>query len=862
MKSISCPNLKQLTVTIYRNILYYEHFFSLFRRLSTVEHLTLLLAIGVDRRGPNHFIDGFDLQREIVSYMPHLQQFKFHIRSILRRAPHIEVDTIRQSFVKQQQPVDCVLDFFKNRYGQCQIYSLPFIGTRLDFISNRFPFFDIKDTFSNVSTLLLFDDVKPFESVFFERMVRSLPRLKTLEVFNQLEQEEKGTINTNVIEFTHLTALILHDIHVDYAKQLLCRSRLPCLVELIICNDSLLVIIAENNQHARENCSKVESLQIIEPWIKPTSDQLNFFPSVINLLNIYENLRTVDNNDEPGSTYAADYEEEYIDQPSPERDQKTNCENRSIKSLFCQGSFSSSVLLRSNTLRNKAIRSDTNDSTSLVDVVLIFLNKWYATSIDLNDDDENNNTSSSLDEPNQILRLLRSSIVKDGKLTPVVDKNLNTSKKITRDKDRQLNTSQIIIPYIDAKYDRVRLMAMSTLSSIMDFQDFGVLQEKKPNMAQDIVKLIFDFIDRAVAQGNSQYKGISFELLLRYLLRFLVQDFVKKQMIQYIPKIITYVEQRHLNALKILRKCSSSPEMKQNLTNNFELNEFLTTKANALFASDPRMKKIIDQIRQNLAPEEQQHESPVPIDINTRQAFISYCHRDRAQCDKFVQALKQANLFTDVWVDRSYMKDDMVDTITSAIRQSKAVFVLLSDAYCTSDFCRREWQFAITKKIKIYPVFVQEDFKRDAFDWVVFNIGHSHFYKIYKNDELQRLIKNLRSESHERPKSPMNLKNDLNESQVLIWTSEDIQDWCRTNNLEKWCEPLAHYHGKALLELNRMLENDTNIQYIVNGRDITLTDVVLFKCELQKLLLKRKTTHKLPKKKDVMKYRSTDMSTK
>jgi hypothetical protein len=272
--------LKQLTITIYRNTLHHEQLFPLFRRLSTVEHLTLLLAINVGRRGLDHFIDGFDLQREIISYMPHLYQFKFHIRSILRRAPHIEVDTIRQSFVRQQQPVDCVLDYFKNRYGQCQIYSLPFIGTRLDFISNRFPLFDVKNIFSNVTTLLLFDDIKPFENVFFERVARSLPRLRTLDVFNQLEQNEKETIKTNLIEFNHLAALILHNIHVDYAEQLLCRSRLPCLVQLIIRNDSLLVVIAEDNQQARENCSKVESLQIIEPWIKPTSDQLNFFPSV------------------------------------------------------------------------------------------------------------------------------------------------------------------------------------------------------------------------------------------------------------------------------------------------------------------------------------------------------------------------------------------------------------------------------------------------------------------------------------------------------------------------------------------------------------------------------------------------------
>ncbi|CAF4645813.1 unnamed protein product [Rotaria sp. Silwood1] len=541
-------------------------------------------------------------------------------------------------------------------------------------------------------------------------------------------------------------------------------------------------------------------------------------------------------------------------------------------------------LLGSNILRDTAIRSDSNDITSLVDVALIFLNKWYATSIDLNDNDddddnENNNTSSSLDEPNQVLRLLRSSVVKDGKLTPIVDENLKTSKKKNSSRDQQLNTSQIIIPYIDAKYDRLRFMAMSTLSCTMDFHDFSVLQKKKLNMAQDIVKIIFDFIDQAVAQENLQYKGISFELLLRYLLRFLVQDFVKGPTIPYISKIVHYAEQRHLNALKILRKISSSPDMKQGLKNNIELNEFLTTKAPALFASDPRMKKIIEQIRQNLAPE-QQYEPLISVDTNSRQAFISYSHRDKVQCDRFVQALEQANLFRNVWVDRRYMRDDMVDTITSAIRQSKVVFVLLSNAYCTSDFCRREWQFAITKSIKVYPVFVQEDFQRNTFDWVVFNIGHNRFYKIYKDGELQHLIKNLRRDEHEQSKSPL----DLNESQVTIattietnpldkdanlkkkpiakWTSEDIQNWCRTNNLEKWRTPLNSYHGKALLELNRMLENDTNLQYIVNGRDINLTDVVLLKCELHKLLSKRKTIRKLPKKKDITKHRSTDISTK
>ena len=63
--------------------------------------------------------------------MPHLRQFNFHIRSILQDAPQVDIDILRQSFLEQrvQQFVNCTLDYFNNHYGQCQVFSLPFIAT-------------------------------------------------------------------------------------------------------------------------------------------------------------------------------------------------------------------------------------------------------------------------------------------------------------------------------------------------------------------------------------------------------------------------------------------------------------------------------------------------------------------------------------------------------------------------------------------------------------------------------------------------------------------------------------------------------------------------------------------------------------
>jgi hypothetical protein len=254
---------------------------SLLQRLSNVEYLTLLLAIGRKNTIPNHFIDRSMLERDILVYMSRLRQFLFHIRSILRNASRITIRQIRQSFVKkqqQEQAFGCVLDHFKNNFGPSQIYSLPFIGTRLDFISNRFPFFDNNNTFSNVTTLLLFDDIKPFESIFFERLVRALPQLKILEIINELEQQEKTTTMTTNINFIHLAVLILRHIHMDYAKKFLYQIHLSSLIELTINKDILLRIIDENHKQARDNFSKVGTILTSKPSYELIDMIQNFFP--------------------------------------------------------------------------------------------------------------------------------------------------------------------------------------------------------------------------------------------------------------------------------------------------------------------------------------------------------------------------------------------------------------------------------------------------------------------------------------------------------------------------------------------------------------------------------------------------------
>jgi hypothetical protein len=233
-------------------------------------------------------------------------------------------------------------------------------------------------------------------------------------------------------------------------------------------------------------------------------------------------------------------------------------------------------LLASNTLQKKTEESNLNDETLLLDAVLVFLVKWSDTPQDLIDEEEEKSSSTS-EQPNQLLHCLQSH-------------------------QEFQQTAQILVPYIDAKYDRIRLMALSILSNIMHDQDFKDLENKKPHMAKDLVKLLFDFINQAEKQSGHSYKGIAFYTLLHSLLRFLVQDFIKKETLPYISQIVHYAKKQDIYPLKILFKISTNPGLREDLSKNVDLKTFLDTDADLIYGANSTMSTIVKYIRQNLAP--------------------------------------------------------------------------------------------------------------------------------------------------------------------------------------------------------------------------------------------------------------------
>ncbi len=66
----------------------------------------------------------------------------------------------------------------------------------------------------------------------------------------------------------------------DCAEQFLCRTHLPCLIELVIHKGILLTIVAQDQQQARDNCSKVENLLTSEIFYDSVDAVRNFSPLV------------------------------------------------------------------------------------------------------------------------------------------------------------------------------------------------------------------------------------------------------------------------------------------------------------------------------------------------------------------------------------------------------------------------------------------------------------------------------------------------------------------------------------------------------------------------------------------------------
>lgn len=504
-------------------------------------------------------------------------------------------------------------------------------------------------------------------------------------------------------------------------------------------------------------------------------------------------------------------------------------------------------LLAPNALQKKTQDATLNDETLLIDSTMVFLVKWADTQRDLDDNDKANPTTDRSPSTNQLLHQIQ----------------LDPSFR---------NINQILIPYINAKYDRLRLMTLSILSILISNEDFENLQSKEAEMSKNLIELLLSFVDRAAEQQDRSYKGISLDTLLYYLYRFLIQDFIKRETPPHLSRIIKYARSHHEYALKILRRITLARDLQKVLREHQDLKQFLDVDANHLFTKNSIGYSIIEDIRQNLIPPPpappKAADKPSGLSSNQRQVFISYSHKDKPTAHEVYRKLDETKLFTKIWIDKNDMRGNAYHTVAKAISASTVLIVLLSDNYCNSDFCGLEWEYATNEKVKVHVIIVQEGFDKKKYDWVRFITGANTYYKYHKEEEMQRFFTDLDEfvqqmhsnqiqkttvstsvTSERKPDVRVNNHGYLQKSSIQRWTTDDVQDWCDDHRLERWCRPLKHFDGETVIKLRRDLSNDGRIQLIGEQHHLDLFEITRFKSEVDKVVFPPTLKRKPPTKK-------------
>lgn len=242
---------------------YDEMVVPLLHRMLNLEELSLNLDVWKEET----FIDGNSL-KIVINHMARLSKFTFNIRSEVDFNDGISFvsnEDIENSFSNFQfSQVMCWVDyFFALEFGQCRIYSCPYVWKEYHQITNSFP----GGLFPHVEKISLFDD-RPFEYEFFLRISQSFPLIKVLKLVNKKPQQQKKRSGQSkddnehlpIIEYPHLRELDLQHVHTDYLEQFLLATK-TCLPSgvCLLTSYALLAVVTHGFRRTatRFNCSRM-----------------------------------------------------------------------------------------------------------------------------------------------------------------------------------------------------------------------------------------------------------------------------------------------------------------------------------------------------------------------------------------------------------------------------------------------------------------------------------------------------------------------------------------------------------------------------------------------------------------------------
>ncbi|CAF1049691.1 unnamed protein product [Adineta steineri] len=256
----------------------------LLHRMLNLEKLDLLLRVYREKG----LIDMNELKMNIINYMSQLNKFILNIFShntlpIQNSSPLNENNDNIIKYLYNNQIISCIDYFPEKQYNQCLIYSYPYTLEFYNNISNKFP----GGLFKYVREVSLYDEY-PFAHEFFIRIQKSFPLMKKLTIINEKAQINKQCIQSNydnqylsIIEYLHLTTLILNKVHDDYIELFLDHTKM-CLSNnlfLYVTYRSLERVTHHFQREATQiNCTKLRCLSI--NGISSIPDHVkNYFPN-------------------------------------------------------------------------------------------------------------------------------------------------------------------------------------------------------------------------------------------------------------------------------------------------------------------------------------------------------------------------------------------------------------------------------------------------------------------------------------------------------------------------------------------------------------------------------------------------------
>lgn len=256
---------------------------SLLRRMRNLNRLTLRLDIM-----RSSVVDGIHLNEKIVSTMPHLNTFLFHLCTKMKTSSMnylLTTNDVESTFTNwKYSPVVCTVDHFSDGFTDCHIYSKPFPFNRFVCLPGSL----CGQDFRFLTSLSLFD-TRPFEHDFFQWISETMPLLNFLLIHNLTAQEKKcqtRSVDEKAISsglpYLHLVRLGLTFAHVDYAYQFLCctNAYLPALAALSIPYEKLSIVTnGFTNDATRSTCGQLNEVNFKELIVHPEHFH-QYFPSL------------------------------------------------------------------------------------------------------------------------------------------------------------------------------------------------------------------------------------------------------------------------------------------------------------------------------------------------------------------------------------------------------------------------------------------------------------------------------------------------------------------------------------------------------------------------------------------------------